>query len=163
MKIVGQCIAYAGFFALVALLTARPELRLLADDQAIVSLSFSYAAQRIGECTRLSQEELNALPPNMRKPDHCPRERHPLYVELLIDDTERYKATLRPSGIRSDGKATVYKRIAVAAGPHVVTIRMNDSGATGFDEFSASRSLSLRPGQNLVVYFDADTHQFIFE
>ena len=82
MKYAGQLIAYAAFFVLVAALSVRPELRLLGDQQAIVSLSFSHAAQRIGECQRLSQEELMALPPNMRKPDRCPRERHLLQVRL---------------------------------------------------------------------------------
>ena len=76
MKYVGQLIAYAAFFALIALLSVHPELRLLGDDEAIISLSFSHAGQRVGECTRLSQEELMALPPNMRKPVDAVAVRH---------------------------------------------------------------------------------------
>ena len=41
--------------------------------QAMVSVSFSHAGQRIQECRILTQEELNKLPPNMRKPEDCPR------------------------------------------------------------------------------------------
>jgi hypothetical protein len=68
MKLVGQVVLYAAFFALLGVLSVRPRLHLMADDEAIVSISFSHAAKRVGECRRLSQEELMALPPNMRKP-----------------------------------------------------------------------------------------------
>ena len=163
MKYIGQLIAYAAFFALIALLSVRPELRLLGDDEAIVSLSLSHAGQRVGECTRLSQEELMALPPNMRKPDDCPRERHSLQVEFSVDDINLYASTLAPSGLWKDGKSTVYQRIRVTAGSHVLYIRMNDSGIPGQIDFEHTETISVQPGQNLVVFFDSATQQFRFQ
>ena len=163
MKYVGQLIAYAAFFALIALLSVHPELRLLGDDEAIISLSFSHAGQRVGECTRLSQEELMALPPNMRKPDDCPRERHSLQVEFSVDDNVLYASTLIPSGLWRDGKSTIYQRIHVTAGTHVFFIRMNDTGAPGKFNFEHSESVDIRPGQNLVVFFDSASQQFRFQ
>ena len=73
MKILYQAIAYAAFVTVVATFSVWPSLRLLGADEALLSVSFSHAAERIGECRRLSQEELNELPPNMRRPDECPR------------------------------------------------------------------------------------------
>jgi hypothetical protein len=136
---------------------------LLSDDEAIVSLSFSHAANRIGECKRLTQEELLALPPNMRKPDQCPRERHLMQVELIMDEQTLYAATLAPTGLWSDGKATAYQRLRVAAGTHDFRIRMNDSGVPGQIDFENSTTISLQPGQNLVVFFDPTNQQFRFQ
>ncbi len=162
MKHVGQLVAYAAFFVLVGALSVWPRLRLMAEDEAIVSLSFSHAAKRVGECRQLSQEELMALPPNMRKPEDCPRERYPLQIVLLMDDQTLYQAALPPAGLWADGKSTAYQRIRVSAGVHDFTIQMNDSGASGPFDFEESSTINLLPGENLVVYFDADGQQFKF-
>jgi hypothetical protein len=163
MKYAGQLIAYVAFFVLVAALSVRPELRLLGDQQAIVSLSFSHAAQRIGECQRLSREELMALPPNMRKPDRCPRERHLLQVRLTMDSQTLYEAALAPTGLWSDGKATAYQRFGVPAGTHQFSVRMNDSGVPGQVDFENTATISVQPGQNLVVFFDPASQKFHFK
>ena len=118
MKLVGQVVLYAAFFALLGVLSVRPRLHLMADDEAIVSVSFSHAGEHVGECRQLSQQELMALPPNMRKPEDCPRERHPLQIVLLMDDRTLYEAVLRPTGLWADGKSTAYRRIRVSAGEH---------------------------------------------
>ena len=163
MKYAGQLLAYAAFFAFVAFLSVRPELRLLGDNESIVSLSFSHAANRIGECQRLTQEELLALPPNMRKPDQCPRERHKMQIELMMDEQTLYAATLTATGLWSDGKATAYQRLRVAAGSHDFRIRMNDSGVPGQIDFENATTVNLLPGQNLVVFFDPSNQQFRFQ
>ncbi len=162
MKQLGQVVLYAAFFAFLGVLSVRPRLRLMADDEAIVSISFSHAARRVGECRRLSQEELMALPPNMRKPEDCPRERHPLQIVVLMDDQILYQAALPPTGLWADGKSTAYQRIRVSAGTHDFAIRMNDSGTSGLFDFEKLSTISLLPGENLVVYFDADSQQFKF-
>lgn len=159
MKAVGQLVAYAAFIILIGFFSTRPELRLMADDGAIVSISFSHAAERVGECRRLSQEELVALPPNMRKPEDCPRERHPLRIVLVMEGQTLYQATLPPTGIWADGKSTVYRRIRVAAGVHDFSIYMNDSGRHELFDFEYSSTISLLPGQNLVFYFDANSQR----
>ncbi len=153
-KIVGQLLFYAAFSAVLGLFSVWPGYRLLNENQAVVSITFSHAAQRVGECRRLTQEELNALPPNMRRPDECPRERHDIEVEMRIDDRVRYAATLEPSGLWKDGKATVYKRTVIDTGRHRLFVGMNDSGGdSGFD-YVLQRELTAAPGQNLVVTFD---------
>ena len=163
MTIAARFLASAIFCAVVGLLSVWPELRILENDEAIVSVTFSHAGKRIGECTRLSQEELMALPPNMRKADECPRERHALQVELSMDGTILYGATLPPSGLWADGKSTAYQRIRVVAGPHDFTVRMNDSGKPGTFDIENSTTLEIRPGQNLVVSFDPTSQRFLFQ
>lgn len=162
MKYLTQAIAYSCFAAIVGLLSVWPKYELLAPDQAIVSLTISHAADRVGECRRLTQEELNELPPNMRRPLVCPRERHPVTVELHADGQLVYQETAMPSGLWSDGKATIYQRLKMDAGRHELFVGMNDSGGeVGFD-FEARVTRDLVPGQNLVIDYDELRKSFVF-
>lgn len=162
MKYLAQTIAYSLFAAFIGLLSVWPEYRLLAPDQAIVSLTISHAAERIGECRQLTQEELKALPPNMRKPAVCPRERHPLIVELRTDGRVVYREIAAPSGLWSDGKATVYRRLKLDAGWHEFSVGMNDSGRDDGFDFEMRVTRNLFPGQNLVIDFDELRQAFVF-
>lgn len=160
MKLLIEIGMYALFIAVVGALSVWPDYELVENDRAIVSLVFSHAGERIGECRQLSQDELNELPPNMRKPADCPRERHPVRVEFRSGDSALYRATLLPSGIWADGKSSVYQRVEVQAGMHKLFVGMNDSGTENFD-YSESVSIDLEPGRNLVIQFDEEAQQFL--
>jgi len=162
-RLLGQAIAYGVFIAVLGIFSVWPGYRLLGGQEAIVYLTFSHAADRVGECRRLTQEELNELPPNMRKPDDCPRERHPMHVELRIDDALVYSETALPSGLWSDGKANIYRRVTVNAGEHELYVGMNNSGTgTGFD-FELRQHVTILLGQNLVITFDNLHQTFLIE
>lgn len=162
MKFLAQIAAYAAFAAILGLLSVWPDYRLLAPDQAIVSLTFSHAGQRIGECRKLTQDELNELPPNMRNPMACPRDRHPIRVELWADGAVLFQEIAPPSGLWSDGKATVYRRLQVDAGRHELFVGMNDSGGDDGFDFELKSTQVLKPGQNLVIDFDELQQSFVF-
>jgi len=161
MKLFAEILMYAVFSVVVGALSVWPSYELVDENHAIVSLVFSHAGERIGECRTYSQEELNKLPPNMRKPADCPRERHPVRVELRSGDQVLYQETLPPSGIWADGKASIYQRIVVPSGTQELFVGMNDTGGqTGFD-YEESTTLDLAPGRNLVIRFDAQTQGFL--
>jgi hypothetical protein len=161
MKMLGEFAAWASFAVVVGVLSVWPRYEIIDRGNAIVSLTFSHAAERVGECRMLTQDELNKLPPNMRKPFDCPRERHPVRIELRSADVVLYEDLLLPSGIWSDGKANIYRRIVVPAGEHNLFIGMNDSGrASGFD-FEAADRVDLHEGRNLVIRFDEQSQTFL--
>ncbi len=163
IRYLGQAAAYAIFISVIGLLSVWPPYRILAERQSMVSLTFSHAAERIGECRLLTQEELNKLPPNMRNPNECPRQRQPIRVELRANGQALFVQTLAPSGLWNDGKASVYHRVPLEAGKYHFSVAMNDSGgAEGFD-YQQSEDLVLVPGQNLVITFDDLTRSFVFE
>lgn len=163
MKYMGQSVAYALFAAVVGLFSVWPTYQMIGEQDALVSVSFSHAAELLGECRTLTQEELNALPPNMRKPTSCPRGRHAVYLELRSDGQVVYSTTASPAGIWNDGKSNIYHRARVPAGRHEIFVGMSDSGnGTAFD-YQATEVLDIAPGQNLVVTFDSETGSFGFE
>jgi len=161
-KIPVTAVAYALFAVVVGWLSVWPRFQLIDEGQAMVSVSISHAGQRIGECRKLSQEELNKLPPNMRKLDDCPRERLPVRVLLSSDGNPLYEAVMQPSGIWSDGESSIYRRLPLAAGTQRLFIGMTDSKRSeGFD-FTLEQEVDLAPGQHLVVNFDGAQQKFIF-
>ena len=160
MKIVGEFIAYALFAAVVGLLSVWPKFEVVGEHQAIISLSLTHAGERVGECRTLTQDELNELPPNMRKPNDCPRERYPVRIELRSGDEVLYEATAAPTGLWSDGKSNVYRRVVVDAGQHELFVGMNDSnGENGFD-YELAEVIDIVPGRNLAIRFDELEQQF---
>ena len=160
MKLLWEILAWVAFSAVVGLLSVWPRFEVVDTEKAIVTITFSHAAQRVGECRQLSQEELNKLPPNMRKPADCPRERFPVRIELRSGDRVLYQDVLLPSGIWSDGKANIYKRVEINAGVHDLFVAMNDSGGDeGFD-FENATQINVAPGRNVVIRFDPESEQF---
>jgi hypothetical protein len=161
MKYVGQALAYAAFAAFVGLLSVWPQFSPLAPQEAIISLSFSHAGQRVGECRQRTQGELDKLPPNMRRPTDCPRERHAIDVSLVLGEELLYQDALPPSGLWSDGKSNVYQRLTVDAGSHRLRISMNDSGTAPAVDYELDAELDISPGQNLLVSFDSQRGEFM--
>jgi hypothetical protein len=150
----GQLLLYALFAALIGVFSSWPTYRPLAPDTALVRLSFSHTGQPVSECRMQSAEELAKLPPNMRAPQRCPRERSPIVVELDIDGATVFRHTARPSGLSKDGAASVYHRIELPAGSHRIAVRMKDDvRSTGFDH-RREASVTLAPAQILVIDFD---------
>ncbi|NNL96502.1 MAG: 4Fe-4S binding protein [Xanthomonadales bacterium] len=155
----GRAIAWGLFAAVVGLLSVWPRYQPIGVNEAMVSLSFSHAGERIQQCRQRSQAELDKLPPNMRKPADCPRERHPVSVVFQVDGEERYREVLSPSGFWNDGESTFYQRFPVMAGSRLLQIEMNDSGSP--DEYHVhTQSLNLAPGEHVVVTFDRTQQEF---
>jgi len=148
--------------ALSLVFTTWPRFSQLGEGNAIISLTFSQAGQRLQECRKRTQEELNKLPPNMRKPTDCPRERHPVDVVFRADGETLYQRSHSPSGFWSDGQSTVYFRAEIPAGEHQLFIGMSDSGRKDGFDYSDQTLFTLTSGQHMVVEFDHLNKSFIF-
>ena len=158
----GQLCAYGLFAAVIGYFATSPAYTHLDPRQASIKISFSHATQHKGECRKLTQEELNALPPNMRRPMDCPRQRLPLLVEVELDGELLYRDALPPAGLTGDGPATVYRKFPVPAGRHRLVARLRDSAREdGFDHEQAAE-VTLAPQQNFVIDFRPALGGFLF-
>jgi hypothetical protein len=162
IRFLGQAIAYSLFAIVVGYFATRPAYTYLEPGKAVIKLSFSHAGAHVEECKKLTQEELNLLPPNMRRPTKCARARVPLLVELMLDGELIYSESLPPSGLSGDGASTAYKKFPVNSGQHHLVARLRDSRRqSGFDH-EQSTDVMLKPQQNFVIDFRPELGGFLF-
>jgi hypothetical protein len=161
VKYLGQAVVY-GFIALLfGIFSDRPVYHQLDPGMAEIKISFAHAGMRKGGCRVWTREEMAKLDPADRKPNKCPRERVPLYLEMRVDKTILFSGSLQPTGFHSDGPAIVYERMAVKPGTYRLDLRLRDSERTeGFDYLRASR-IQLADGESLAVDFRSETGGFI--
>ena len=94
------------------------------------------------------------LPPNMRKPEDCPRERSPIIIEAKLDGKTIFSKTRMPPGIFSDGSVNIFYNSKIPAGKHAFEIQMDDSvRKQGFDH-KHKQDIDIKPAQILLVEFD---------
>ena len=161
MRLILQVLNYAVFMALVWYFSAAPSYRQLAEDQAVVTLAFSHAGERREECRTLSQEELLKLPPNMRLPADCPRERSPVRVELFLDDELAISEIAKAPGLYEDQGVDIFRKVKVRVGTHDLRVQMNDNVRIEGPTYTHQQQVELEPAQMLVVDFKKDAGEFI--
>lgn len=149
-----QALNYAVFMALVWYFASYPAIRIIEDDEAVLTIAFAHAGQLREPCRRLSQEELNQLAPNMRKLEDCPRERSPVTIEAELDGKLVYRDTLTPPGLFEDGGVDVYYSARIPAGDHRLQLRMNDSVRIEGFNHQLNQQVHISPARILLVGFD---------
>jgi hypothetical protein len=156
---IGQALLYGAFALVIGVFSSWPPYRHLAADQALIKLSFSHSGKPVSDCAAQSPEQLAKLPPNMRAPVRCPRERSPIRVELDVDGKAALRHSAQPSGLSKDGASSVYHRVQVGAGAHRIAVRLKDDvRSAGFNHVREA-TVSLRPAQILVIDFDPATQE----
>jgi hypothetical protein len=150
----GQALLYGAFALAIGVFSHWPTYRHLGVDQALVKVSFSQQGKPVAECRAASAEELAKLPPNMRAPRVCPRERSPITIEVDLDGARALSRVVPPAGLSRDGASAYYRRIEVPAGRHHVAVRVKDDvRSAGFD-YTHAADVTLQPAQVLVIDFD---------
>jgi hypothetical protein len=157
-----QAFNYTMFMALIWYFSSAPSVRLIADDEAKLTIAFAHAGALREPCRMLSQEELNKLPANMRKIDDCPRERSPVTIEAMLDGEVIYSDALQPPGLFGDGGVDVFYSAKIPAGAHDLSLRMNDSVRIEGFNHSFDQQVNIEPAQILLVGFQKQ-HGFVID
>ena len=159
----GRLFAFSLFALGLGYFSTSPSYTYHDPEKALVMISFSHASERQQACRKFTQAELNELAPNMRRPLDCPRARVPLLVQLSMDGEIVLEKFYQATGLASDGAASVYESIAVAAGEHEFSVKLRDSKReSGFD-YMKTRKVTLGARQLLVIDFREELDGFIFQ
>lgn len=154
MAWLGQALLYGLFALLIGVFSGWPSYRHLPADQALIKVSFNHQGKPVSDCRSATPQELAKLPPNMRAPVVCPRERSPITVELELDGSPVLRHVARPAGLSHDGASAFYQRVPVLAGSHRLVVRLKDDvRSPGFDHVREAH-VTLKPAQILVIDFD---------
>lgn len=159
----GQFLLYALFAGVIGVFSRWPVYQHLAPDQALVKLSFTHSGKPVGDCVRQSEAELAKLPPNMRAPIKCPRERSPVTVEVDIAGVTALRRSAAPSGLSRDGASAMYQRLVVSAGEQRIAVRLNDDARRAGFTYQRDVTVKLAPAQVLVIDFDAEKGGITFQ
>jgi hypothetical protein len=159
--IVGQVILYGAFAAFIGYFATSPKYHQVADDIALIKLSISHLGER--ECRKRTPEELAKMPPNMRAPLDCPRERSDIRLEMDLDGQPVLRTVMHPTGVYKDGVSTIYRRFEVKAGSHQIAVRMNDNLVKPGFNFVKEEQINLKPGQVMVIDFNPDKGGLFFQ
>lgn len=162
MKYAGQALVYGAIMVMLGYFATQPAYRHFPEGYARITMTFSHGGKHKGGCRRRTAEEIAKLPPNMRRPFDCPRNRLPVYVQLQVDGYTVYEESLKPTGVQSDGPSRAYKGIKVAAGPHKIIARLRDSDRTEGYDYERDADVVLKPSQHLVIKFRAEAGGFVF-
>ncbi len=158
-----QALNYTLFMLLVWYFSAAPPYQQLTPEQAVITVAFAHAGQRREDCRELSAEELAKLPPNMRAPMDCPRERSPLSVDLLVDGERVIDEVHNAPGLYNDLGVDVYRSAKVLAGEHRLVVHMNDNVRVEGPTHVHEEIVTLKPAQHLVINFNSDTGKFFIK
>jgi len=155
LGLLGQGIAWALYLGLIGYLSSAPAYEYLAPEKSLIKLSFTHPGQRKVKCRKLSREEMNKLPPNMRVLQSCTRERWPVTVSLKLDGSTVFKGSARPAGLSKDGPSSFYEKFSVRAGNHKIDIHFQDDGSKSAKIFRRQETVTLKPAEILVIGFDS--------
>lgn len=149
-----QAFNYTIFMAFIWYFATSPSVTVIEADKAMITVAFAHAGETRQKCRRLSQEELMKLPPNMRKPEDCPRERSPIIIEAMLDGKKVFSETMLPPGIFNDGSVNIYYNSKVPAGQHMFEIKMDDSVRKEGFNYRLTQDIDIKPQQILLVDFE---------
>jgi hypothetical protein len=161
LRYIGQGAVYLLLALGIGYFSDRPAHTHFPPDMALIKLSFAHGAQK-EDCRPRTAEELAKLPPNMRRPMVCARERLPVTVELLLDGNPLYRAVLPPTGFAGDGPSRAYERFAVPAGRHELIARLRDSDRPDGFDYERAATVELAPAQSVAIDFRPEMGGFVF-
>jgi len=121
-------------------------------SEFVVSLNHPGLASE--HCRDLSEEELASTPVHMRKPHVCERKRPAVRLRVVIDGATALEASIRPSGIWSDGNSAGVERVPVAPGEHRVNVAIGETADPDEWTFGEERTITFSNEARRVVVFD---------
>lgn len=154
LRYAAQALLYGSFAAVVGYFSTSPAFRLLADDEALLRLSLLHPGKPRGDCRTRTPEELSRMPPQMRAPLDCPRERSPVVVRVELDGRSVIDESFSPAGLNRDGASAGYRRLPIRAGQHTLRVQLSDDVRQSGFPYERTEVLNVVPGQIVLIDFN---------
>lgn len=149
-----QALFFVPFAIVLGIFSAYPSYTVIGTDKALIKLSMTLPGKHKVECRKRTREEIAKLPPNMRAPMSCSRERWPVLAELKVDGERYYREAVDPIGLSKDGQSSFYQKFSVPAGAHTVFLGIRDRGENEEFNYILEKKVSLDPAEVLVITFN---------
>jgi hypothetical protein len=109
-------------------------------DAAELRLAWRARVPLVEECRRLSEEEQAELPVHMRREVVCEGRVASYRLEVSVDGSVRYRATVSGAGARGDRPIYVFESLALAPGSREIVVAFDRLGEAADSTVQSSRA-----------------------
>lgn len=150
-RLAGQAVAWTLFMAVTGVFAHWPAYTPIPAGHGELKLSMAHLSERLEPCVQLSPDEIQALAPNMRVAERCPRARADAVVQLLVDGERLLEIAVRPAGLARGGRAYLQARWGLPAGDYTLEFKLRDTARDeGFD-YAQRLRLRLAAGESVLL------------
>ncbi|MFU8820617.1 MAG: hypothetical protein ACNA8G_03575 [Gammaproteobacteria bacterium] len=151
MQLAGQAVSWTLFAVVTGAFAQWPVYSPLPAGHGELKLSMAHLTQRVEPCVQYTKEEMDALPPNMRVPEKCPRARVHAVVQLLLDGEPLLDTAVRPVGLARGGRTYLQANWGLPAGAYGLELKVRDTPRDeGFDKVQHF-ALGLAAGESVLL------------
>lgn len=93
----------------------------------------------------------------------CPRERHPVSVELYVDGKRSLDKSYAPTGLKKDMASYIYEEFIIAPGPHTVSVKLYDRGNRQSPDYALENTVTFKPREVKVIWFNDKSNSLLME
>ena len=160
------------FFGTVSLLIPVFIVLLLSDKEYVFSdtaasslkISIKYLGKRVVDCDEafiINKEgeryrevlaQTGKANMKLKKIGDCSRERHPVVLEVYIDDKMFMGKSCKPAGWKKDGASFIYENLQLSPGRHLITVKIRDS--IDSEPYILREMLDFKEGEAKIISFD---------
>jgi len=140
-------------------------------DNAIVRLAWRARGERVEQCRRLTEEELERLPAHMRQEEQCEGRILPYRLQVRVDGAGVLDELVHAAGARHDRPLYVYDEVPLEPGTHAIVVtftregnvppgaREEEAGTPG--RLALDTVVALAPRRILLVTYDDTARRLV--
>lgn len=137
-----------------------------APEEAMLKVAFKHSGERVADCDeaglvrsegdryRKELKDRRQVQMDIAALARCPRQRHPVLLEIYIDGARALDRAYAPTGLKKDMASYIYEEFALSPGSHTIAAHLYNSGGKGASAYSIETSASVEPGGVLVLWFN---------
>lgn len=152
-----------------------PSFSYFKPEEAMLKVAFKHTGQRVADCDetglvrtegeryRKELKDTRQVQMNIEKLARCPRERHPVSVELFVDGNKTLDKSYAPTGLKKDMASYVYDEFNITPGEHSIRVLLYNNGKKDSPAYVLEQAANVKPGEVKVVWFNDKTGALVFE
>lgn len=142
-------------------------------SDGVLKIAFKHSGARVSDCEeadlirkegdryRQQLKDTKQVKMNIEKLAKCPRERHPVVVELFIDGQLALDKSYAPTGLKSDMASYIYDEFPLTAGEHSIRMNLYDTGSKGAPAYTFEGATLVKPREVKVIWFSDKANSLV--
>lgn len=142
---------------------------------ALLKVAFKHSGKRIADCEesdfvkkegeryRQQLRDTKQVKMSMTKMAKCPRERHPVVLELYIDGRKAMDKSYAATGMKSDMASYIYDEFKLEPGTHHFKALLYDKGTKDEPAYTMESTALVKAQEVKVIWFNEKADSLVLE